>query len=370
MDVDARIQVFDLKSKYAFLTSPGVDQYNMPLYSAQVEPGNQSIAMFPVYQGFLDPCYINGVQVPLQTQKNLFFNSYPNVVQNLQNVETGNGGSTYNFNVPIMPSTVPTPINPPINCLLRGHVDLTGVISTGNNVDPPLISGARILNIASDPFISDMPVTSVFPAVYITAIAADGNNVVVTDSGQFLESNVNYGLLLSPGHAPFGNVALSGAAPVYSTTSNTINYLTGEINVTFPVAIPIGANISVQCYYFQTGLPRSILYYNNTLTLRSPPDRQYLVELDAYLTPAAFFQTSQAIPFGYMAEYIARGSARKILSDTGDWEQFNAYEPLFKEQESLVHIRSQRQWTNNRTQTIYSQGSIGGFGTNFGGGTL
>jgi hypothetical protein len=58
-----------------------------------------------------------------------------------------------------------------------------------------------------------------------------------------------------------------------------------------------------------------------------------------------------------MAEYIARGAARKLLSDTGDWEQFDRYEPLFREQENLVHIRSQRQWTSTRTETIYSRGS-------------
>jgi len=90
--------------------------------------------------------------------------------------------------------------------------------------------------------------------------------------------------------------------------------------------------------------------------LRSPPDQQYLVELDAYLSPAAFLNTNKAIPFGYMAEYIARGAARKMLSDTGDIEQFQFYEPLFREQELLVWKRSQRQWTNNRTETIYSQG--------------
>ena len=87
-----------------------------------------------------------------------------------------------------------------------------------------------------------------------------------------------------------------------------------------------------------------------------PPDRQYLVELDAYLTPSAFLTTSQAVQFGYMSEYIARGAARKILSDTGDIEQFQFYEPLFREQEILVWKRSQRQWTNNRTPTLYSQG--------------
>ena len=37
MDVDARLQLFDLKTTYQFQTSPGVDQYNMPLYNIQTE---------------------------------------------------------------------------------------------------------------------------------------------------------------------------------------------------------------------------------------------------------------------------------------------------------------------------------------------
>ena len=82
--------------------------------------------------------------------------------------------------------------------------------------------------------------------------------------------------------------------------------------------------------------------------------------------------TENAIQFAYMSEYIARGAARKILSDTGDIEQFQFYEPLFEEQELLVWKRSQRQWTSTRTQTIYSQGinqGQSGF-NNLGGSTI
>ncbi len=352
MDVDARMQLFDLKTKYSFQTMPGVDQYNMPLYTAQLETvnPNQTIGMFPVYQGFLGPAFINGVQVPLQTQKNNFFNIWPNIVQNLI-VAQGDGGLTYTLKVPILPN-FPNPPNPPLQGLLRGHIDITGIISTGQNIDPPLASTSPFN------FIDTIATTSVSPAVYITSIDATGANVVVTDSGEFLSGNVNYGLLMKPGAAPYGNTILG----TYDTTHNTINYFTGVINVTFPVAIPLGNNISVQCFYFQTGLPRAILFYNNTLTLRSPPDKQYLVELDAYLTPACFFNTAAAIPFGYMAEYIARGAARKILSDTGDVEQFIFYEPLFREQELLVWKRSQRILTSTRTETIYSQGMSYGQG--------
>lgn len=365
MDVDARLQLFDLKTRYAFQTTPGVDQYNMPLYDIQTQPGSQAISSYPVYQGFLGPSYVNGVEVAFQTQKDNFFRNYPNIVQNLQAVGVGNGLSNpYTLNVPLLANTIPSPNNPPLQGLLRGHVDISGVISTGTNVDPPVYNNATAIV-----KVPQIPTTSIMPAIYITSIAADGSPVVVTDSGVFLQGNVNYGLLIEPGNAPLGNQVLPAVSGVnYSTSINTINYFTGVINVSFPVIIPAGNNINVQCYYFQTGLPRTILYYNNTLTLRSPPDKAYLVELDAYLTPAAFLSTGAALPFGYMAEYLARGAARKILSDTGDVEQFQFYEPLFREQELLVWKRSQRQWTATRTQTIYSSGYNQGLGaTNLGG---
>lgn len=343
MDVDARLQLFDLKTKYQFVTSPGVDRYNMPLYNVQTEPGSQTIGMFPVYQGFLSPCYVNGVQVPFQTEKNNFFNIWPNVVQNAPIIGIGNGtAGPYTLSFPIVPNNS-NPVNTPVNALLRGHVDITGIMATGVNVDPPV---GTTLN-------TSIPSTSIDPAIIFSSTDVTGANIVVTDSGQFLTGNVNYGLLMAPGTAPFGYSTLSGG---YSTTLNTINYFTGVAVVTFPAAIPSGININAQSYFFQTGLPRAVLFYNNVITFRSPPDQQYLVELDAYLSPAAFLNTSQAIPFGYMAEYIARGAARKILSDTGDIEQFQFYEPLFQEQEMLVWKRSQRQWTATRTQTIYSQG--------------
>lgn len=339
MDVDARVQLFDLKTKYGFQTSPGIDQYNMPLYSIQTSALQTPIASFPVYQGFMMPAYANGIQIPFYTQRDPFFKLWPNYVQFLNPTAVGNGGSTYTLNLPFFPA-------------MRGHVDMSGIIATGANQDPPLIPTGPSTN-----FLTSIPTTSVYSAVYFTTIDSTGATVVVADSGQFLDNNVRYGLLMRPGPAPNGNIPLNGG---YSITSNTINYDTGIANVTFtdsagsPLAIPVGQNINAECYFYAQGIPRAILFYNNCIVLRPPPDISYFIELDAYLTPAAFLATDTALPFAYMAEYIARGAARKILSDTGDIEQFNFYEPLFKEQETLVWKRSQRQFTATRTGTIFS----------------
>lgn len=363
-DIQARIQLFDFKTKYSFQTQPGVDRYNMPLYDVQSETAEntQLINSYPVYQGFVQPAYVNGVQVAFQTQKNIFFNAFPNVIQNIVVAAVGDGtAGPYTLNLQILPQNA-VPANPPISSILRGHVDISGIIATGNNIDPPLADDATF-----GPLLAKIPTTSIDPAVWITSTDATGANVVVCDSGIFLSGDINYGMLMTPGKAPYGNAELPG---VYSTSLNTINYQNGNCTVTFPVAIPQGVNIAVQCYFFQTGLPRSILYYNNCLTLRVPPARSYLVELDAYLSPAAFLNSSAALPFGYMSEYIALGAARKALYETGDMEQFAMYEPIFKEQEMLVWKRSQRQFTSTRTETIYSQAggqNTWGFNNSFGG---
>lgn len=335
MDVDARLQLFDLKTKYQFQTIPGVNQYNMPLYNVQVEPGNQNIAWFPVYQGFMNPVYSNGIQIPLYTQRAAFFNIWPYYVQSQVQVGTGNGTTgPYNLSVQFSP-------------VIPGHIDMAGIIASGSNEDP----------IFTDTFVTTIPSTSVYSGVYFNSVDTNGRPITVADSGQFLETVAAadsglYGLLMTPGAAPLGNAALAGG---YSTTKNTINYTTGSANVTFPVAIPSGEPINAQCYFYQQGIPRSLLFQNNIMTIMPPPDISYLMELDAYLTPAAFLNTAEALPFAYMAEYIARGAARKILSDTGDIEQFMFYEPLFKEQEMLVWKRSQRQFTATRTGTIFSE---------------
>ena len=330
-DVAARVQLFDMKTRYIFETTPGIIDYNMPLYQIQ---NNGTISYYPVYQGFIGEALVNGIPVSFQTQRESFYNSFPLYAQPLNQVATGVGGDVvdYQFQLPYFPA-------------IPGHVDMTGMLLAGYTSDP----------IFTADLISSIPMTSVQSRVFLTYTSANGQNVIVQDSGQFLASATDgclYGLLISPGTPPGSGTRLDGG---YSMTSNTVNYNTGVVNVTFNDAPPAGVPIQAQCYFYAEGLPRSMLYYNNTLTILPPAFTQYIVDIGAYLTPAAFFASSAAIPFGYMTEYIARGAARKILSDTGDVEQFMFYEPLFLEQENLVHIRSQRQWTATRTQTIFSQ---------------
>lgn len=342
MDVQARAQFFDFKTKYQFETIPQVCDYNMPLYQTQSSSLQATISPYPVYQGFTGTCYVNGIQVPMYIQRDAFWKIWPNYVQALTQVATGDGTTTsFQFSLPFFPA-------------IPGHIDMTGIVYSGNTLDP--IFAPQVPNANGSPII---PYTSIYPAVFITYQNANGGTTTISDSGIFLNSATGgqiTGILVessNPGSFnpnPFG-YSLMGTS---MSANSTVNYITGQVNVNFPTAPLPGSPIQAQCYFYQQGLPRAILFYNNCLTIRPPPDIPYLIELDAYLTPAAFLASGQAIQFAYMCEYIARGAARKILSDTGDMEQFNFYEPLFKEQEILVWKRSQRIFTSQRTGTIYS----------------
>jgi hypothetical protein len=341
-DVDARIQLFDLKSQYIFSTTPGIDSYNMPLYGVNqfydpTEPGGDVVGQYPVYQGFLQGAEANGIQIPFYTEKRSFWNIWPNYIQQLIPAGIGNGGTTYSLPLPLFPA-------------LAGHMDITGIIMSGSTIDPIITNTLVTQSLTLSAPIPTIPITSIRPGIIINATATDSSQMTIWDSGQFLMNNQQFGLLMNP----LANTPSSRSLGVYDTTTNTVDYQNGILNVTFPKGVQAGSNINVSSYFYEQGLPRAVLMYNNTITIRPPPNVQYLIELDCYLTPAAFLNSAQAIPFGYMAEYIARGAARKILSDQGDNEQFAFYEPLFKEQETLVWKRSQRQFTSTRTGTIFS----------------
>jgi len=342
MDVDARLQLFDLKTNYNFQTIPGIADYNMPLYNIQTQPGNQTISYYPVYQGFAMPAYVNGIQIPFYTEQNSFWNLWPNYTQFLNPAATGTGSSgPYTINLAQAPA-------------IPGHLDMTGIITASG-------SGTVIDPIFATTVPTGLPFSSFYPAVYFTATDQSGNNMTVMDTGIFLSGNTSsqlYGLLITYNTSansyqdPYpSNYNVFGS---YTTTANTINYATGVATVNFPNIVPSNNNINAECKFFQQGLPRAVLFFNNTLTIRPPPDISYNIQLSAYLTPSAFLSTGQSVQFAYMSEYLARGAARKILADTGDIEQFQFYEPLFKEQETLVWKRSQRQFTSTRTATIFS----------------
>lgn len=331
--MDARVQLFDFKTTYGFMCTPNIVHYNMPYYGinqykrqseAPVNPnpppaGLTDIGPYPVYQGFKSPCYINGIIVPFYTQREEFYSYWAPYLQNIQATATGDGTpGPYTMLLPFFPCPA-------------GHVDVTGIITVGSTVDP--IVGTS-LN-------TSVPITSLTPGVIITGLNTSNYLETVTDSGQFDITDQTTGFLQTTNGQ---NIQAAG----------TCNYVTGDTTVTFANAIGDGQPIQANCYFYQPGIPTAVLYYNNTITILPPPNMPYFIQFDAYFTPAAYLSGLSPLQFGYMSEYIARGAARKILSDTGDVEQLQLYEPFFREQEMLVWKRSQRIFTATATPSFFS----------------
>lgn len=296
-DVPARIQQFELKTVYSFDCTANIDRYNLPYDT------NNNLQ----FQGLLTPVYVDGVEISFMINRQSFYRAFPRDLQNAI-VDEGDGISvSYNFFSTNNNNSQGAPLG-------RAHLDVLG------NLDP---------------------------GVYVTAFDVANNQMVVTDDGTFDPTNQN-----------IGNLVVSSYISGVGTAAGTVNYITGEFNVTFPAAPQADGDIRAQYFSYQAGTPRMCLFYDNVISLRPVPDKAYLIEFDAYLTPASFLSTapqSQQLKFGYMSEYLARGAARKILSDTGDIEQFAFYEPLFKEQEMLVLRRTDRQNSVQRTPTIFTE---------------
>lgn len=179
------------------------------------------------------------------------------------------------------------------------------------------------------------------PGITVTSLDTNNNLMVIRDGVDPVgppPSNANVGLLTSNGTNNIGQV----------------NYQTGELNFTFPANVQAGETIWGNFQFFQPGFPTGMLLYDNYFQFSPIPDKPYLISLSAYKTPAAFISTAESIPFEWMIEYFTRGCAQLILSDVGDVEQFNFYQPLFKQQEAYVLRRTSRQNSTQRIFTIFA----------------
>ena len=105
---------------------------------------------------------------------------------------------------------------------------------------------------------------------------------------------------------------------------------------------------------YQPGRPIAILFFDNYIKTFPVPNKPYNIVFDVQISPTIFLDSQAALPYTYMAEYIARGAARKLLSDQGDVDQLQLYEQFFREQENFVLRRTNRQQQVERVPTIFS----------------
>lgn len=300
-DFPYSIKIDQQRSVYKFLTIPNVDRYPVDVNNLQ---------------GFRAPVYFEGIQGNFFKNRDQLYNLYPRFPTQFQPI-SGDGVQT-NFTFRLFGNNQ-NPFPQPNFGILSTQVVIGGIDVNGNPIRI-IDDGGAVVNsfgIGSN--------TTHGQLLFINQNNV-GNNV-------YLDSfNVQHPAIppLSPLPTPSPPTSLT---PQYC---GTVNYVTTEFTVNFPVAPAPGTTINVWASTYQVGRPYNVLFWNNELTIRPVPDNVYLCEIEVYQTPAQFMQVTDNPILNQWAQYIAYGAASEILRDRQDMEGVSNLQEGFKRQEAMV----------------------------------
>lgn len=336
-DFPYAIKIDQQRSVYKFLTIPNVDRYPVDVNNLQ---------------GFRSPVYFEGIQGNFFKNRDQLYNLYPRYPTQFQPI--GGDGITTSFTFTLFGNNQ-NPFPQPNFGILSTQLVIGGIDKNGNAIRI-IDDGGAVVNsfgIGSN--------TTTGNLLFINQNNV-GNNV-------YLDASNNQ----QPAIPPLSPLPVpSPPSPLTPQYCGTVNYVTTNITVTFPVAPAAGTMINVWAAQYQVGRPYNLLFWNNEFTIRPVPDNVYLCEVEAYQTPAQFMNTTDNPVLNQWWQYIAYGAAREILRDRQDMEGVANLEEGFMRQEGLVLERQaveEIQQPNitlfNTTQTGYGYGTGWGIGQGF-----
>lgn len=336
-DFPYAIKIDQQRSVYKFLTIPNVDRYPVDVNNLQ---------------GFRAPVYFEGIQGNFFKNRDQLYNLYPRYPTQFQPI--GGDGITTSFSFTLFGNNQ-NPFPQPNSGILSTQVVIGGIDVNGNPIRI-IDDGGAVVN-----------------------AGGIGSN---TTTGRLLfiqQNNVGNNVYLDamnaqqPAIPPLSPLPIpSPPSPLTSQYCGTVNYVTTEMTINFPVAPAAGTMINVWVATYQVGRPYNLLFWNNEFTIRPVPDNVYLCEVEAYQTPSQFMMSTDNPILNQWTQYIAFGAAMEILRDRQDMEGVENLREGFKRQEGLVLERQaveEIQVPNitlfNSTQTGYGIGTGTGYGLGF-----
>lgn len=310
-DFPAQYRALKLKDKYIFNTQYGIDVY--PFDSEHWT----TVEM---------PCYCAKREIKLFNDPWSFYGVWYNW-QQIQNLTQGDGTSG------------------PYTGILNSHP----IIRSVNN-------NPRVTTTLSSTQVFPGGVPPAFPQANIGRV----QNLLIT-------VNNAYGTTLNVTDDGAGNLI----GDVDSLATNTINYQTGAISLTFNVAVVAGATLQVQYNPATPSIPLGIMFFQNQFTLRPVPDRGYTVELVGYRLPSQALLGTDNPNSPNLAgvpelqewwETIAFGAAKKFLEDQSDMEGVAIIDKALRERYDLNETRTYAQMGKIRVNTIYADQLSGNYG--------
>lgn len=414
-DFPYAIKMDQQRNVYKFLTIPNVDRYPIDVNN---------------YQGFRAPVYFEGIKGNFFKNRDQLYNLYPRFPGLYQHgVETLNGSIT-NITQPSNPCSIfssqhglQTGAIIQINDV-GGMIELNGgvyqITRVNNNVftldgidntsfgaytgGGTWISTNTSLNFTlfgNSQSAYPQPSSGILSTqVVIGGIDINGDPIrIIDDGGAIVDGNgIGYNSTVGnliyvkqnrsgdnvyidtnneqqpaiPGLSPLGGYNNNQPYPPSPLTSQyvgTVNYITTQIELALPIPVSPGTQLSIWASPYQVGRPYNLLFWNNEFTIRPVPDKVYLVEVEAYQTPAQFMRITDNPVLKQWAQYIAYGTACEILRERQDneglqnlTEGFNRQEALVLERQSIEEIGQPNITMFNTTQNPSGTGIGMGLG--------
>ncbi len=339
-DFPYAIKLDQTRHVYKFLTIPNVDRYPVDVNK---------------YQGFRAPVYFSGIKGNFFKNRDQLFNLYPRY-NTLFQPAAGDGITTsFTFN---LLSNLSNPYPQPNSGILSGNVTIGGIDINGDPIRILDDGGAVVdaygigSNTTSGQLIYYQQ-NAVGEGVYIDSVGAQQQAVPA----------------LSPlGGQQNANLPNTPYPPLPLTTQycGTVNYVTTDITITFPVPPASGSMISVWASMYQPGRPYNMLWWQNELTIRPVPDKVYVVELEAYQTPAQFLLLTDHPVLNQWSQYIAYGAAIEILRERQDMDGVANLMEGFKRQEALALERQGVEEIGQPNITIFNSSIPNNYGVGWG----
>ena len=337
------------RSVYTFFTRPYIDRYPLDVN---------------FNQGVRAPVYIEGIQGSFSKDRQQFFALWPrfptqfnpplppsgsitNITQaNPAQVTSNSHGLVTGDTVIISGVVGMTEVNGgnySITVIDANNFTLNGIDSTGFT---PYVSGGtwqnqQITFTIPGPFLSK--------EVVIGGVDNSGTAISINDDGN---GNLIY-LLPNPVisvPSTFTNPAIPGmynkntASPglLNPTQVGVVNYVTGTFSINFALApggniVPaLGSQMTLWVSQYQTGRPYSVLFWNNEFTIRPVPKLIHKIEVEVYLTPIQFLETTDQPILDAWWQYVSYIASQEILRERQDMEGVANLQEGLKKQEDIV----------------------------------
>lgn len=356
------IKLDQMRSVYTFYTKPYIDRYPLDV--------NYN-------QGVRAPFYVEGIQGTFYKSREEFYAKWPRWPTQFQPSGLTQGAITG------ITQANPAVVTSANHGLSTGdHIyiaDVGGMTQVNGNTYTVTYVGVNTFSIGVD---------SSGYGVYTSGGEWTDLYLSFTAPGPFLRKEVVYGTISVAGESiniaddGNGNMQLQTPNPVVSVPSQTtnpaipgmynlntgspglnnvlnvgsVNYITGVISIDFYAAgvVPdTSVTATLWVAQYQPSRPWSMLFWNNEFIIRPVPNKVYKLEIETYLTPVQFLQTTDQPILSQWWKLLAYYAAQEILRDRQDFEGVAGLQEGMKRQEALVLERQATEEIGSRNSTIF-----------------